>query len=219
MVERIAAAPARYPFSFVVIGDTGAWPDPTADATFAQLLRQTAELRPAPVFFANLGDFAGPGTPERHKHYLELVAGPVDSERLPDREPRPRGRARARRGRRPTGRGTSSSPTGTRASSPSTGPRGRRAISATRDRPTQPARASRRFFFWTTRSPQPASRIASCYSTPRRISTDTTRRSPSAASRRASRSSSTSSVVTTSSWSAAPTASVSTTTSATASAS
>ena len=74
MAERIGATPVRYPFSFVIAGDSGAWPDPTADAIFAQLLTQTAELRPAPVFFANLGDFAGPGTRERHEHYLELVA-------------------------------------------------------------------------------------------------------------------------------------------------
>jgi Calcineurin-like phosphoesterase len=72
MVERIEATPARYPFSFVIAGDSGAWPDPTADAIFSQLLRQTAEL--SPVFFANLGDFAGPGTVERHEHYLALVA-------------------------------------------------------------------------------------------------------------------------------------------------
>jgi hypothetical protein len=73
MAERISEAPVRYPFSFVVAGDSGAWPDPTADAIFAQLLRQTARLRPAPVFFANLGDFAGPGTRERHEHYVSLV--------------------------------------------------------------------------------------------------------------------------------------------------
>jgi hypothetical protein len=72
MAERIGAAPVRYPFSFVIAGDSGAWPDPTADAIFAQLLRQTAELRPA--FFVQLGDFAGPGTEERHRHYLELVS-------------------------------------------------------------------------------------------------------------------------------------------------
>jgi hypothetical protein len=75
MAERIAAAPVRDPLSFVVAGDSGAWPDPTADAIYSQLLRQVAELRPAPVFFANLGDFAGPGTPERHRHYLGLVEG------------------------------------------------------------------------------------------------------------------------------------------------
>ena len=32
------------------------------------------------MFFANLGDFAGPGTPERHEHYLRLV----DALPLPD---------------------------------------------------------------------------------------------------------------------------------------
>lgn len=73
MAERIAAAPASYPFSFVIAGDSGAWPDPTADAIFAQLLRQVAEVRPA--FFVQLGDFAGPGTIDRHRHYLQLVAG------------------------------------------------------------------------------------------------------------------------------------------------
>ena len=74
MAERIGATAVHYPFSFVIAGDSGAWPDPTADAIFAQLLRQSADLRPAPVFFVNLGDFAGPGTHERHQHYLELVA-------------------------------------------------------------------------------------------------------------------------------------------------
>jgi len=75
MAERIASAPVRYPFSFVVAGDSGAWPDPTADGIYSQLLRQVAELDPAPVFFANLGDFAGPGTPDRHERYLRLVEG------------------------------------------------------------------------------------------------------------------------------------------------
>jgi hypothetical protein len=73
MAERIEAADVRRPFSFVIAGDSGAWPDPTADAIFAQLLRQIAELQPA--FFVHLGDFAGPGTPERHRHYLQLVSG------------------------------------------------------------------------------------------------------------------------------------------------
>jgi 3',5'-cyclic AMP phosphodiesterase CpdA len=54
-----------------MLGDTGAWPDPTADAIFAQLLRQAAQREPA--FIVNLGDLAGPGTPDRHAHYLELV--------------------------------------------------------------------------------------------------------------------------------------------------
>jgi hypothetical protein len=73
MAERIAATPAHHPFTFVVAGDSGAWPDATADAIYAQLLRQAAALEP--VFFANLGDFAGPGTRERHARYLELVDG------------------------------------------------------------------------------------------------------------------------------------------------
>ena len=47
MAERISAAEVRYLFSFVIAGDSGAWPDPTADAIFSQLLRQTADLRPA----------------------------------------------------------------------------------------------------------------------------------------------------------------------------
>jgi calcineurin-like phosphoesterase family protein len=73
MAERIAAMPVRHPFSFVIAGDSGAWPDPTADAIVTELLRQTARLEPRPVFFANLGDFAGPGTIQRHEHYLRLV--------------------------------------------------------------------------------------------------------------------------------------------------
>jgi hypothetical protein len=39
MAEHIGAAPVAYPFSFVIAGDSGAWPDPNADAIFAQLLR------------------------------------------------------------------------------------------------------------------------------------------------------------------------------------
>jgi 3',5'-cyclic AMP phosphodiesterase CpdA len=73
MAARIESAPVRYPFSFVVAGDSGAWPDPTAEAIFSQLLRQAGALDP--LFFANLGDFAGPGTPERHADYLRLVEG------------------------------------------------------------------------------------------------------------------------------------------------
>ena len=75
MGERIERTPVRYPFSFVVAGDSGAWPDSTADGIFSELLAQVSELDPPPAFFAQLGDFAGPGTAERHEHYLELVAG------------------------------------------------------------------------------------------------------------------------------------------------
>ena len=74
MAGRIAAGPAGDPVRFAVAGDSGAWPDPTAEAIFGRLVRQVAALDPAPAFFANLGDFAGPGTPDRHARYLELVA-------------------------------------------------------------------------------------------------------------------------------------------------
>jgi hypothetical protein len=73
MVERIERTPVAYPFRFVVAGDSGAWPDPTAEAVYAQLVRQVAGLEPRPLFFANLGDFAGPGTVARHQHWLSLV--------------------------------------------------------------------------------------------------------------------------------------------------
>ena len=59
MAERIGAAPVRYPFSFVVAGDSGAWPDPTANAIFSQLLAQTARLTPR--FSPTWGTSPGPG--------------------------------------------------------------------------------------------------------------------------------------------------------------
>ena len=73
MAARIAATPPSESIRFVVAGDSGAWADPTADAIFAQLVAQVAELDPPPLFFANLGDFAGPGTLDRHEHYLRLI--------------------------------------------------------------------------------------------------------------------------------------------------
>jgi hypothetical protein len=77
MVERIEAAPADGVVRFAFAGDSGAWWDPTADAIYSALIDQVAELDPAPAFFVNLGDFAGPGTPDRHDHYLGQM------ERLP----------------------------------------------------------------------------------------------------------------------------------------
>jgi hypothetical protein len=74
MITRLGEAPVRYPFRFIIAGDTAASPNPTGDAIFTQLLRQMEQLDPKPLFFANLGDFSGPGTPERHAHYLELVS-------------------------------------------------------------------------------------------------------------------------------------------------
>jgi len=73
MVERIEPRPRASPVRFVVAGDSGAWPDPTADGIFGELLSQMAVLDPPPAFFANLGDFAGPGTMARHEHYLRMV--------------------------------------------------------------------------------------------------------------------------------------------------
>jgi hypothetical protein len=73
MLAALEGEGVEAPFSFAIAGDSGAWADPTAEAIFAQLLRQVGELRPRPAFFANLGDFAGPGTRERHERYLELV--------------------------------------------------------------------------------------------------------------------------------------------------
>ena len=71
MAKRIEAAPVEDPVRFAFAGDSGAWPDPTADAIFAQIVQQVAEVDT--LFFANLGDFAGPGTYERHQAYLRLV--------------------------------------------------------------------------------------------------------------------------------------------------
>jgi hypothetical protein len=73
MAERIEDAPAADPVRFVVAGDSAPWPDPTADGIFSQLIAQIAALDPPPAFFANLGDFAGPGGRERHERYLRLV--------------------------------------------------------------------------------------------------------------------------------------------------
>jgi hypothetical protein len=73
MAERIAATPPQDPFTFVVTGDSGAWADPTAEAIHSQLLRQAAALDP--LFFANLGDFAGPGTRAAHERYLARLDG------------------------------------------------------------------------------------------------------------------------------------------------
>lgn len=37
MVEQIERMPVGYPFSFAIAGDSGAWPDPTAEAIFILL--------------------------------------------------------------------------------------------------------------------------------------------------------------------------------------
>jgi hypothetical protein len=73
MVERIEAAPASGDVRFAIAGDSGAWWDPTADAIYSELVAQVGALEPRPACFVNLGDFAGPGTPERHEHYLRQL--------------------------------------------------------------------------------------------------------------------------------------------------
>lgn len=73
MLTRIRPPAPGEAVRFAVAGDSGAWADPTADGIFGELVRQIAALEPAPAFFANLGDFAGPGTDERHEDYLRLV--------------------------------------------------------------------------------------------------------------------------------------------------
>jgi hypothetical protein len=73
MIGRIQSSPVRFPFHFTIAGDTGAFPNPAGDAIFAQLIAQMEQLTPKPLFFANLGDFSGPGTAERHAAYLRLL--------------------------------------------------------------------------------------------------------------------------------------------------
>lgn len=65
MAERIERAPVGYPFSFVVAGDSGAWPDPTADGIFGRLVSQIAALEPAGLCSHFRGVCTeGPGRPE-----------------------------------------------------------------------------------------------------------------------------------------------------------
>ncbi|MDQ4143801.1 MAG: metallophosphoesterase [Actinomycetota bacterium] len=73
MVRRIEIAPIQDPFTFVIAGESGAWPDPTAEGIFGAILEQVSRLDPQPRFFVNLGDFAGPGTPVRHRRYLQAI--------------------------------------------------------------------------------------------------------------------------------------------------
>jgi hypothetical protein len=77
MLERIGRAAPGGPVRFAIAGDSEAWEDPTARAIFVGLVERIAHLDPAPAFFANLGDFSGPGTRQRHRDYLDVV------ERLP----------------------------------------------------------------------------------------------------------------------------------------
>lgn len=74
MMARIENRPVKYPFRFIVLGDSAGSPKPvTGDAVFTDLLAQIEQLNPKPVFFVHLGDLAGPGSLDRHEHYLRLV--------------------------------------------------------------------------------------------------------------------------------------------------
>ena len=207
MAERIGATAVHYPFSFVIAGDSGAWPDPTADAIFAQLLRQSADLRPAPVFFVNLGDFAGPGTHERHQHYLELVAPLsipnvclVGNHDLEDA----RGQEAWTAVHGPTNFDFAYGNTRFVAIDGASGQAGELGDTTPPDTAGPSVEALR--FLDDTLAKRPR-RTAWCSCTPHRIWTAITRRSPSAAFARASRSSWTSFAGTASSWSAVPTVS------------
>ena len=77
MIARIESTPVRYPFHFAVAGVTAKAPNPQGDAIFSEIVGQISQLDPQPLFFANLGDFAGPGSMDRHQRYLRL-AEPLD---------------------------------------------------------------------------------------------------------------------------------------------
>ena len=76
MIGQIESTPVEYPFRFIIAGDSGASlepPNPLADTIFSEMLDQMQRIKPAPIFFVHLGDFAGPGTIERHDHYLQMA--------------------------------------------------------------------------------------------------------------------------------------------------
>jgi hypothetical protein len=73
-IARLDQAPASGEFRFVVLGDSGAAPNPVGDAILRELLSQAERRQPRPAFIVHLGDFAGPGTVDRHQHYLRQVA-------------------------------------------------------------------------------------------------------------------------------------------------
>jgi hypothetical protein len=69
MIQRITDTPVSYPITFALIGDTGAKPNPVGDLIFRELLAQIGDQQ----FAVTLGDFAGPGTLDRHDHYLSMA--------------------------------------------------------------------------------------------------------------------------------------------------
>jgi hypothetical protein len=74
MIERIQSIPVQYPFRFTMCGDCSPVAnDPLQDVIFGELLNQMEALEPKPLFFVEVGDFAGPGSDEEHQRYLHLV--------------------------------------------------------------------------------------------------------------------------------------------------
>ncbi len=73
MINRIESASIKYPYSFIIAGVNGISPNFAADAIFTELLQQMGQLPEKPIFFANMGDFSGPGSIDRHEHYIHMV--------------------------------------------------------------------------------------------------------------------------------------------------
>ena len=73
MIKRIEKTPLSYPIRFMFTGDSAAGINPVGDAIFSQMLSQVESLEAKPLFFVNIGDFAGPGVPPRHEHYIKMV--------------------------------------------------------------------------------------------------------------------------------------------------
>lgn len=73
-IAAIERAQVPAPFSFTIAGDSGFVPNEAGDAVFVRMLEAMGRLEPRPAFFANLGDFAGPGTRARHEHYADMIA-------------------------------------------------------------------------------------------------------------------------------------------------
>lgn len=75
MIRRVEATPVTYPFTFTIAGDCGFQPNPAGDVFVARALKYMEQLAPKPLLFVSLGDFAGPGTAQRHQQYRALLQG------------------------------------------------------------------------------------------------------------------------------------------------
>ena len=73
MLERVEKTPVQYPFIFLIAGTNHIAPNRASDAVFGQMVGQMEQLRPRPLFFANLGDLPGPVAMQEHENYFGLV--------------------------------------------------------------------------------------------------------------------------------------------------